>query len=314
MKDNNSPKTNPHLVLPAGTQIVTLVESRDVGGAPLRSSGTVGKISKSPADSKHSYLIAFPDGGQARLFRQEIAIRKHVQGVNFDRHESDFDDQQLQQYVIYKCVVGSRAFGLDVANSDIDRRGIYLPPADLHWSLYGLPEQIENHENQECYWELQKFLVLALKANPNVLECLYTPLVEYSTPLADELVAGRSRLLSKLVYQTYNGYVLSQFKKLEQDLRNQGEFKWKHVMHLVRLLASGVTIMTEGVVPVQVAEHRERLLAIRNGQKSWEEVNAWRLELHQEFTRAFEQTKLPERPDYQWVNDFLVKARRQMVS
>jgi hypothetical protein len=29
-------------------------------------------------------------------------------------------------------------------------------------------------------------------------------------------------ILSRMVYQTYNGYVLSQFKKVQSDLRNQG--------------------------------------------------------------------------------------------
>jgi hypothetical protein len=29
---------------------------------------------------------------------------------------------------------------------------------------------------------------MALKANPNILECLYTPIVEYVTPLAQELL------------------------------------------------------------------------------------------------------------------------------
>ncbi len=310
---NNRNQAKPHLILPAGTQIVTLVECRGLAGEALRRKGTVGKIIKSPSDSTHAYLIQFPDGGQIGLHRQEIAIRKQVQSLNFDRPQSLEDDADLSQYVIYRCVVGSRAYGLDVDGSDTDRRGIYLPPADLHWSLYGLPEQIENEENQECFWELQKFLILALKANPNVLECLYTPLVEEASPIAQELLHERSRLLSKLVYQTYNGYILSQFKKLETDLRAHGELKWKHVMHLVRLLSSGITILKEGFVPVKIASHRERLLAIRNGQTSWEAVNSWRLELHAQFAEAFDQTKLPERPDYEWTNDFLIRARREMT-
>jgi predicted nucleotidyltransferase len=119
-------------------------------------------------------------------------------------------------------------------DSDVDRRGIYLPPAELHWSLYGVPEQTENNDTQEVYWELQKFLVMALKANPNILECLHTPLVEHAAPLAEELLAHRKVFLSKLIYQTYNGYVMSQFKKLEQDLRARGDIKWKHAMHLMR--------------------------------------------------------------------------------
>ena len=74
--------------------------------------------------------------------------------------------------MIYRCVVGSRAYGLESDASDTDRRGVYVPPAELHWSLYGVPEQLEYDPTQEVYWEVQKFLVLALKANPNVLESI----------------------------------------------------------------------------------------------------------------------------------------------
>jgi predicted nucleotidyltransferase len=222
-------------------------------------------------------------------------------------------EYDLHRCVIYRCIVGSRAYGLDHADSDTDRRGVYLPPAEMHWSLFGVPEQLENQETDECYWELQKFLTLALKANPNVLEVLHTPIVEYVTPLAQELMDMRAAFLSKLVYQTYNGYVMSQFKKLDQDIRGSGAIKWKHAMHLVRLLLSGITVLRERTVPVAVAEHKDRLVAIRNGLVPWEEVNAWRLELHRQFDEAFRTTSLPDRPDYEAANAFLVKARRSMV-
>jgi hypothetical protein len=211
-------------------------------------------------------------------------------------------------------VIGSQAYGLADAGSDVDRRGIFLPTADLHWSLYGVPEQLESHETQEAYWELQKFLVLALKANPNVLECLYTPLVEKATPLAEELLGMKSIFLSRLVYQTYNGYVMSQFKKMQADIRNHGEVKWKHVMHLIRLLLSGIGVLRDGIVPVKVDAHRDRLLAIRRGEAPWDDVEKWRLGLHQEFNAALETTKLPERPDYQRANAFLISARRRALS
>ena len=58
--------------------------------------------------------------------------------------------------VIFRCVIGSRAYGLDDESSDVDHRGIYLPPARQHWSLYGVPEQLENDATQEVYWELHK--------------------------------------------------------------------------------------------------------------------------------------------------------------
>ena len=128
--------------------------------------------------------------------------------------------------------------------------------------------------------------------------------------LCRELLDMKTVFLSRMVYQTYNGYVMSQFKKMQTDIRNQGQVKWKHVMHLIRLLLSGVTVLREGFVPVRVGDHREALLQIKAGQMPWDEVEAWRLDLHKQFERAFEETALPERPDYEQANEYLVKARR----
>lgn len=301
------------LLLPTGTQVVTRTEVKAADGAVACPRGAVGVVVKAPVDPSHSYCVLFPNGVEAALHREELTIRKHHQKEATERRDDTCENEDMYRYIIYSCVTGSRAYGLDNADSDTDRRGIYLPPARLQWSLGGAPEQLENKEREECYWELEKFLTLALKANPNVLECLYTPLVERATTLAEELLAMRAAFLSQLVYQTYNGYVMSQFKKLEGDLRNRGEIKWKHAMHLVRLLLSGVTILKENLVPVAVSDYRERLLAIRRGEVAWAEVDAWRLELHGQFDEALSKTRLPERPDYERVDEFLIKARRTMV-
>jgi hypothetical protein len=44
------------------------------------------------------------------------------------------------------------------------------------------------------------------------------------------------------------------------------------------------------------------------GKRPWAEVDAWRVRLHKEFDEAFASTKLPERPDYNWANEFLLKS------
>lgn len=285
------------------------MEVRDEGGREVLGRGAVGVIERSPADPWHSYRVRFVGGEEATLKRTELAVLAEFN----DAVPDPLVEHELDRYVIYRCVIGSRAYGLEDDRSDTDRRGIYLPPADLHWSLYGVPEQLENSEAQECYWELQKFVVLALKANPNILECLYTPLVEHADETAGELLAMREKFLSKLVYATFNGYVLSQFKKIQGDLRNRGEVKWKHVMHLLRLLLSGIATLREGRLSVHVGEHRERLRAIKLGEIPYEELERWRLELHREFDEAAASTRLPERPDYAAANALLLRARRRMT-
>ena len=133
--------------------------------------------------------------------------------------------------------------------------------------------------------------------------------------LVAALLAIRGAFLSQMIFQTFNGYALSQFKKLEQDRRNSGAVRWKHAMHLLRLLLTGAATLREGRVPVRVeGAYRDRLLAVKRGELSWPDVDAWRLDLHRDFERALAETKLPERPDYEAANRLLVRARRQAAS
>jgi hypothetical protein len=297
----------------AGTQVVALVEVRGTGHSLIHPRGAVGVVTRTPAsDEERHFLVRFPDGFEGSLTRQQFDVLKHFKD-RLPASEGEAANFDLESVVIYRCVVGSRAYGLDTDESDTDRRGVFIAPAEMQWSLFGAPDQFEDNANQSCYWELQKFLVMALKANPNILECLHSPLVEKVTPLGQELLDIRSAFLSQMIFQTFNGYAMSQFKKIEQDLRNHGEIRWKHAMHLVRLLLTGAQTLRNRKVPVRVEEHRDRLLAIKHGQLPWQEVEDWRKALHRDFERALAETELPERPDYEAANRFLVKARRQMA-
>ena len=75
-------------------------------------------------------------------------------------------------------------------------------------------------------------------------------------------------------------------------------------MHLLRLLLSGITVLREGVVAVDVSQHRERLLAVRSGRIRWQEADEWRLQLVAEFDSAFARTALPAQPDYERADRF----------
>lgn len=310
---NKRVHTHSNMIYSDGTQVVTLRDVIGQNGRVLHPRGSVGVVVRAPRDIEHSYRIRFLDGAEESLKPAELTLLAQFKEGEIGDSEITVGRSDLFERVIFKCIIGSRAFGLEDDQSDTDYRGVYLPPAELHWSLYSVPEQLDCHETQETYWEIQKFLALALKANPNVLECLYTPLVEQVTPLGEELLAMREIFLSRLVYQTYNGYVMSQFKKMQTDIKNQGQVKWKHVMHLIRLLISGIKVLTEGFVVVDAGEYREQLLAIKRGELPWEETEKWRKSLHQEFDAALAGTTLPDRPNYEQANTFLIKARRAAI-
>lgn len=296
-------------IVPIGTAVVTAADALGMDGRRAIPRGTAGRIVTLPVDPQHAYRIRLPDGDECSLLRDQFQILSQFQTAP----ASPLAERGLFEHVIYRCIVGSRAYGLDHDASDTDRRGIYLPPASMHWSVYGVPEQLENDATQECYWELEKFLRLCLKANPNALEALHSPLVEHAEPIAHELRAMGSAFLSRMIYQTFNGYSMSQFRKLEQDLRARGQIKWKHAMHLLRLLISGTHALRTGTLELRVGAERTRLLEVRDGLMAWDEVDAWRLELHRAFEDAFVASSLPDRPDYERANALLIRARAQMA-
>jgi hypothetical protein len=293
-----------HPKLPIGTQV--MLQPRD-------KSGVVKKIVES--EGKTRYLVAHADGTEATYTRQDLKIRKQIQAgaVGPMRSQAELFSQLIPDTLAYKCVIGSQAYGLSTEQSDVDYRGVFIAPPELVWSLQGAPDHLELGENEEVYWELSHFCVMGLKANPNILECLHTPLVEYVSEIGQELLDLRQAFVSRLVHTTYNGYVMSQFKKIEQDIRNAGAPKWKHVMHLLRLLLSGTSLVREGTVVVDVTQHREHLLAVRRGEVSWDDAEAWRLQLQKEFDDALETSPLPELPDYERVEQFVINIRRRGV-
>ena len=109
------------------------------------------------------------------------------------------------------------------------------------------------------------------------------------------------------------GYVLSQFRRMANAVKNKGTFKPKHAMHLVRLLYSGIAAVETGEIQVDVSDRREELLRIRDGELTFDEVKKKALELDSQFQQTFERTALPEQPDYSSIDAFLVRARRKML-
>lgn len=216
----------------------------------------------------------------------------------------------VRDHTIYACVMGSRAFGLATEGSDTDRRGVFLAPTPLFWRFEKPPTHVEGPLEEQFSWELERFCELALRANPNILECLHSPVVEYADDTGRELLALREAFLSRRAHETFTRYALGQRRKLEADLRAHGAPRWKHAMHLLRLLASARDLMRTGRLTIDVGDRRAALLEVRRGEVSWAEVESRMTRLSAETEEALHASPLPAEPDRRRVEDFLIRVRR----
>ena len=129
-------KLLPGFVIPANcTQVVLKVAKALADGRQFKPQGSVGIVLECPADNQRPYLVRFTDGEAVTADFHELALRRRE--VEDELGEVTED---LRPWIIYRCQVGSKAFGLASGDSDDDLRGIYLPPGRMNWSLRRLPE------------------------------------------------------------------------------------------------------------------------------------------------------------------------------
>jgi hypothetical protein len=146
--------------------------------------------------------------------------------------------------IIFECISGSRAYGLETSSSDTDIRGVFILPKEKYYSMYYV-NQISNPSNDIVFYELKKFLSLCEKNNPNVLELLNVSeeFVLFEHPLFTEIKSFP--FLSKKCKQSFSRYAYTQIKKargLEKKIVNPVEVERKGVMDFCFVYADGKSI------------------------------------------------------------------------
>jgi len=135
----SEPKT---IQVSAGTQVVVTTEARGTNAMPVHPRGAVGIIARTPAGTEAHYLIRFPDGFETSFTREQFEILKHFKD-RLPSPPSGDGEFELERCIIYRCVVGSRAYGLETDASDTDFRGVYVRGAEiLTASLYRVAQVV----------------------------------------------------------------------------------------------------------------------------------------------------------------------------
>lgn len=123
----------------------------------------------------------------------------------------------LEKSVIYLTKAGSHSYGTNIETSDIDLRGISIPPAKYYLGVLDKFEQaIFNEPYDTTIFGIQKFIILALNNNPNCLELLFTDPSDHLiiTEIGQSLLNIKESFLSKKCRFTTAGYAQSQLKRI----------------------------------------------------------------------------------------------------
>lgn len=228
--------------------------------------------------------------------------------------------------VIKAVTVGSTAYGLATASSDVDTLGVYVVPTELLLGLDGhkhADNSVVTNDPDQTLHEAGKFVHLALKCNPTILELIFAPLVQqrdlYFSVSLD--LAGQAAIHEKGVRAAYGGYAKQQAERLvkrgaegrkgfDPDLAKRTA---KHGRHCFRLMIQAEELLTTGEITLDVSEHRDEIFSM--GELAERDPQA--------FYEAFEKrdaylnslsSVLQAEPNRDKVNHYLLNIRRRADS
>lgn len=229
------------------------------------------------------------------------------------------DSKQLVLFVL----AGSRAYGRNTPESDLDLRGVFLP---------GLSEILLQKEQDTLELEapedtvlfsLAKFFRLAAAGNPNVLEWLFVcpEHVFFASDWGCRILENRSLFLTQRMLDSYLGYAAGSWKQLIKWMDQEGTVKnsdsflrhkmEKHASHIERLLVQLLEALQTGTFSTWNPEKTPPFLPAKpreskqssSARMMFNPAYLNRLKsLNEQIARAQKKTRLPEYVDMEKLN------------
>lgn len=120
-------------------------------------------------------------------------------------------------WTIFETLAGSHLYGTNTPESDIDIRGVCIPPASVRDNPFQNFEQQEFPGEDKVIYSLKKFFQLASDCNPNIIELIFSTgnSVTVWTHQWERIYNNRHLFLSTKAKFTFTGYAFSQLKRIK---------------------------------------------------------------------------------------------------
>lgn len=169
--------------------------------------------------------------------------------------------------ILCEITGGSRLYGLDTPESDIDTRGVFIntDPGKILGLNRG--DIVKKDGEDFLMFELCHFLRNLYRTNTQAIELLYAEGFSFTTPEFDKIRLNRSRLMnSSKLFASMNGYIHNERRLANGDRtgnlgskrRIQVEkygFSPKNFSHLLRLAYCGSVFFQTSIYPVHLPSH-----------------------------------------------------------
>lgn len=255
------------------------------------------------------------------------------------------DRDVAEPNIVLRGVVGSTSLGLALSGTDdLDEMAVCCEPPEYvignrrfeQW-IYRSAEERAGHTRQwdqrkhgrtpksepgdldlVCY-SLRKWCSLAAQGNPSIINLLFLPTYSVKQYVGVRLLEKAEMFASRQAGHRFLGYLVAQKQRLlgergqmrvtRTELISEYGYDTKFAMHAVRLGIQGIEYLETGRLTLPLDETNQKVcMMVRKGAFSLASVVGmieWREEMLKEL---LEKSPLPEKPDYDAINEFLIDS------
>ncbi len=218
---------------------------------------------------------------------------------------------------ILKVIVGSQAHGLANENSDYDYRGVFVIPTSELFRIGGHVDQTSwiEGKDDDTSWEVGKFLMMATKCNPTVLETFLAPVVQTDGFGIKKSWGMKIQDLFPYIWNStdvknaFIGYGLNQRKKFFDNQDNRAP---KYATAYLRVLYNAWELLTTGTFSVSLVDSPvfEQCKRFKAGNYEIGEVIQSCFDWGTRVLKAYKENP-DKKTNLEPVNELLLKIRRQ---
>lgn len=237
---------------------------------------------------------------------------------------SEYDFLRTNKYlgknIVLLVVAGSHSYGLDTEDSDLDIRGISMGTSE---SILGMDnfELYESKTTDTVIYSMERFMELAMKGAPNILEILFSNpenILYCDEKIGKMLLDNRDMFLSKRIYYSFKGYAKNALKDAEKRLETNPKKADKYAMHYIRLCLEVTALLNGNGLTGVLKNNRDMLMWIRNG--SMRHGNGFTEEFYESvrdfenlLEKAYQNSPLPDTVDVKKVSGLLVEINKEFL-
>ncbi len=228
--------------------------------------------------------------------------------------------------IIMLLVAGSHMYGIDAVDSDVDWRGVFIPPVDVILGIDRL-DQFRSELDDITLHTLRYYVVLLMSGVMDAHDWLWADTYKIVTSEIKPLIEMREKFLSDSMGKKILGYMNHATRRMEKGnpaawgekrrlLFQKCGYDSKDASHAIRLAYQGIRLYNEGVFyPRLLPEQITEIAQIKRGELSLPEIKA-KITLRTaelEEARRLNKAKLPPSPDVVTLKEIVINAHKEII-